>query len=312
MNNKSIIIFVAMLLLILGLSIFLLIDKDDKIDIGDPRNNASENKEDSSSNNNDIKLKYKDQNEKRKTLSVVTDYDEFFTVNYYINNMYQKLDSGDYDTVLDLLDEDYKNLNRADKNNVGKLITDNVDISFISHNIYTKGKDNILYYFIDGEEHYTNFISGGYSSKENVYYLLTLDEETSNYNIRPLKVENIFNYAQNFNLNVKKEVTGKNHFVDKSINDEKISLTYLNYFKSLLITNPQKAYSMLNEQSKAKYNGYNDFENSIGALLNEIPSTIFSYSAKGNDGSRYYSIICTNKKVIEFEEKGIMDFKVIL
>lgn len=316
MKNKHITIGIIAFLLILGLLIYLLIISNNEPNIIDPSNNNqntnnSNNSSGSSSQRNTIN--YQERNEKRKTLSAVTDYSEFFTINYYVNDIYQKLDSSDYDGILDVLDPDYKTLNKVDKSNIKELITQNIEVAYITHNVYIKGKDNIVYYFIDGEEQYTDYMGdGAYSIKDDVYYMIVLDEETKSYSIRPLKVDNLFNYAQGFSLNNNKKVKSTEKFYNKPISDETISLTYLNYFKSLLIIYPEKAYNMLDDNSRSKYNGYEDFKNQIHELAEGIPSSILNYSAKGDNGKRYYSVICTNSKVIDFKENGIMDFKVIL
>ena len=310
MKSRDYIIGFILFLIIAILVVLLLFDNSTKVDVNENNNNHSSE----SNNNNENRSVDRKNNEKRKTLSVVDDYQDFFTINYYINDLYSKLDSNDYDSVIDILEDEFQKVNKVDKANIRNVITSNLDVSYVVKNIYTKGKDNITLYFIDGEEFFSDYINndGDYNVKSNVYYMLILDEDTNIYNVKPLKVDNLFNYAQDFNLSDKIVVKGNTVLNSNNFTDEVISLTYLSYFKSLLITDSLRAYDLLSDSTKAKYNGYEDFNNKIDEINKTYPSSILNYSAKGEKGKRYYSLVCVNNKIIDFEENGIMDFKVII
>ena len=251
----------------------------------------------------------------RISLSNVKDYDEFFTINSLINDYYQNMVDDDKSIVLDKIDAAYIKSHKITKNNVKNYMEQNYDdITYVSKYMYVKGLNSILYYFVNGEVQNYDFAAEVLTEKKGINYLIIVDQNNKTYSITPVASDiSMFEYAQDYKMSNKTiEKNDNNKYKLQSINDQSIAIYYLNYFKNMLYLNTEKAYAMLDQNSKNAYDSYEAFVNNLSVLYDNLSTNLLSYSAKGEKGKRSYSIISTNQKQVNFIEKSIMDYTVTI
>ena len=251
----------------------------------------------------------------RVTLSLVKEYDEFFTINTLINEYYQDMIDDDKTTVLDKLDAAYIKTHNITKNNIKNFMEQNYEnITYVAKNMYVKGLNGILYYFTTGEIQNYDFAAEVLTEQERINYLVIVDQKNKSYSITPLVSDiSMFDYAQEYKMGSKTiENNDNNKYKINSISDKNVAIYYLNYFKNMLYLNSEKAYNMLDSQTKSKYADFEDFVNNLPTIYDSLSTNLLSYAANGENGSRKYSVISTNQKRVYFLEKSIMDFTVTI
>lgn len=249
------------------------------------------------------------------TLSSVDDYDIFFTINTIINEYYISQTTNDQTAVLNKLDSAYIKTHKITKSNVKNFMNQNYEsISYFSKYMYVKGFNGIKYYFVNGETQSYDFADEILTEQTGINYLVTVDENNRTYSVTPIiSSTNVFDYAQDYKMNTKSiESNDDNKYSKDKMEDDKIVIYYITYYKNILYLNTEKAYSMLTQESKNKYVDYETFVKNLETIYNNLSTNLLSYAAKGEAGSRKYSGIGMNQFRVDFEEKGIMDFKVDL
>lgn len=251
----------------------------------------------------------------RVSLSNVKDYNVFFTINSIINDYYKLMIDDNKSAILNVLDDNYIATHKINKNNVKNYMEQNYEsISYISKYMYVKGANNKLYYFIKGEAQCYDFAAEILYEKEDVNYLVTVDLNNKSYSITPIVSSIVvFNYAQDYKMTKTAiESNSDNKYRTNDISDKNVTIYYLNYYKTMLYLNTEKAYNMLDSESKALYQNYEAFVNNLATIYDNLSTNLLSYSIRGDAGSRSYSAISTNQKRVDFFEKSIMDYTVNL
>ena len=114
---------------------------------------------------------------------IETDYSKFFTVNSCIYRFVDYLSVKDTDSLLEILDHEYKVQNNIDKNNIYDFVPDlNGMYSFSSKEMYRIEKDDYAKYYVFGYL-IKDSISGN-SSREKNYYVVNLDKKNMTFSIR--------------------------------------------------------------------------------------------------------------------------------
>ena len=130
--------------------------------------------------------------EKHKVL-LLNDYNEFFTVNSSIFKYISYLQKKDYESVLKILDSDYKNTNSINLNNIANYV-ENLDgnYSFSSKKIYFEViEDNLIKYYVYG--YLSQDIIDGYSERLDRYYTVIFNTDEKIFSIIP---SNEINYKE--------------------------------------------------------------------------------------------------------------------
>ena len=247
----------------------------------------------------------------RISLTEVKDYDDFFTINNLINEFYKIMLESDKEAVLNLLDASYIKTHKIGSHNVNNYMASGYEsIAYFSKNMYVKGRDGILYYFINGETQSYNFADEILTEERDINYMVIVDQNNKSYSITPLVSSiSIFNYSSDYKMS-NKEITKNsyNKYKSYTLNDEGIAIYYLNYFKNMLFLNTEKAYEMLDESTRSTYDSYETFVNNLPTLYDSLSTNLLSYSSKGDSGTRKYSIISNNQVRVDFQEKSSMNF----
>jgi len=122
--------------------------------------------------------------EKNKIL-LLSDYNDFFTVNSSIYKYISYLQKKDYDSILKILDTSYKSSNNITLENVVNFV-ENLEgnHSFSSKKIYYEViDDNIIKYYVYG--YLSKDTIDGYSERLDRYYIVIFNTEDKIFSIIP-------------------------------------------------------------------------------------------------------------------------------
>ena len=314
-NKTFILVLIIIILIIISLLIYYFSDDSSNFSISNtisnivskPNENTNTNSSNNKSNNNTIIY------EDHPNLENVIDYNNYFTINNIINDYYKKIINNDTESLLDIIDKSYIISNKLNKTNINSLYQNNYqDITYYSKEMYFKSKNNIMYYFVSGETESYNFTEDTLEENTNINYLVIIDSNNNSYSITPLDVEVVFNYGSIYNMLDNKEIesNANNKYANVSYSDEDISILYIAYYKNILFINSEKAYDMLTNSYKLKYNDYEDFFNNIPNIYESLTTKFLGSSASGDNGKRTYNIITTNEIKITIYENSIMNFNI--
>lgn len=322
-SDKSFIIIMSLIVaIIIGLTFYYFSDtsstslqKENNNITGNkrPNNTTGSSSNNSNSNQTNNNTTGSGSSTDRIALSNVNDYATFFTINTLINDYYKDMIDDNKDAILEKLDSSYIKTHKITNSNVKNFMEQNYEsISYVTRHMYVKGANKVLYYFISGETQNYDFAAKVLTESNGINYMIIVDQNNKTYSITPIMSNiSMFDYAQEYKMGNKSiEKNDSNKYHEDNINDKNIAIYYVNYFKNMLYLNTEKAYAMLDENSKNLYDSYEAFVNNLPTLYENISTNLFSYSATGEDGNRKYSVISTNQNKISFTEETIMNFKV--
>lgn len=241
----------------------------------------------------------------KKDIERLNDEDTFFTIQNILNEYYELVTSNS-SKLNNIVDPDY-----LKNNTLSSLNPNNFKVvNFTPEKIYYNPGSSITYYFITGSVEDLDMLLDESTFYKNINNLLIVDERTNKYVIRPISNNiNIEDYAKNYNI-LEKEITSDYTFNKTTIKEENKLTLYLNNYKSLLISDPEKAYSILTDAAKGKYDDYNDFYSNIESIYERLSTKIFGISKKENGKQNIYNIIDDNQNNIIIYENNIMDYKI--
>jgi len=213
-----------------------------------------------------------------KKITELTDEKTYYALEEIINNFLEAYTNKKSNSVYKMLDKNYIIENSITSNNVlEKLNIEYQSANFTINDVYYNENSLITYYFITGDVfNITDYETDNFSYDKNVSFLVI--EKNSYYVLIPLKNNiDIKTYSNNYNIK-DIEIEKNNNFVKKEINENNKLINYINYFKNLVIFNPEKAYNMLNEETKLKYSNYDDFYDKSIDIYNNLSTNVFASS----------------------------------
>lgn len=252
-----------------------------------------------------------------KIKNCITSYSNIINKNntaYYgigENGEYQKIISDEdiKSSIYDLLSNSYIVKNNITRDNVYEFVDD------VNENLIFNVLD-IKYYENNNSNQYV--VSGYYQNIKNefvkyAYYIVNINDIENIFSIEP-----ILNTSLDIN-NLKVEDTTIEKNSNNSIpvirnNNESICSDYLISFKRLMLSNPEEAYKLLYEEYKQKrFESIDRFKEYINLRKDEITkSTLSKYKVDEKDNYTQYVLIDQNGNYYIFNEKAVMDYKVIL
>ena len=252
-----------------------------------------------------------------KIKNCITSYSNIINKNntaYYgigENGEYQKIISDEdiKSSIYDLLSNSYIVKNNITRDNVYEFVDD------VNENLIFNVLD-IKYYENNNSNQYV--VSGYYQNIKNefvkyAYYIVNINDIENIFSIEP-----ILNTSLDIN-NLKVEDTTIEKNSNNSIpvirnNNESICSDYLISFKRLMLSNPEEAYKLLYEEYKQKrFENIDRFKEYINLRKDEITkSTLSKYKVDEKDDYTQYVLIDQNGNYYIFNEKAVMDYKVIL
>lgn len=243
-------------------------------------------------------------------ISILNDYNEFFTVNQIINQYYQAVVSSDNSLLLSYLDPDYIAKNNVTAININdKIKRDFASVSFTTTEIYYNKDSVITYYFVNGFLEDVDPRDDSVQYYKNIMYMVIVDKNKNTFIISPVTTNGtIEEYANSYPLEEK--IINNNAYRLYNTIEENVLQTYLMTFQSLLFLDNKEAYDMLDSDTKSKYLNYEDFLAQVENIYDSIGTKIFGYAKKEENGGITYRIVDDKERHFTIYETRVMDFKI--
>lgn len=234
----------------------------------------------------------------------------FFTVENCINDYVSYIQEQDNKAIYNLLDENYVKNNKININNVKDYIENfNSNEMFIATKMYEQRKENINTYIVEGLKDDSEY-------NTNLYYIVEFDINKSTYNITPL-FDN--NYKNLDDINVETEAytikeNENNVFKYYRISNEAVAEKYLNYYTKLARQNPEKAFSLIDENyRKERFKDFETYKNYLNRMSNKYDNlNIVGDSYEVLSDSTKYILKDSENEVYTIVAKEIMNFSIQL
>ena len=246
----------------------------------------------------------------REEITLLEDETLFFGVQKIINDYYNSIFEEDTQTLLSILDPLYIKENQIVATNIYSILGNDYEItSYLAKEVYYNPDSSVTYYFVSGDLTSDSFMKDNYQFKENLNFLIIVDESNHNYVLRPIKTEQLEEYAKNYDI-TETEINNDQLFSSIDISLENKLSNYLAIFINFLIDYPIEAYQMLDESTKNRYVNYDDFASHNVELYQSFSSKIFSYSSTEENDITIYEVVDDNQNRVTIYEYAIMDYKI--
>lgn len=132
----------------------------------------------------------KDKEQNKNEINIVTNYSNFYTVNSCLYRTITHISTSDKESLLLLLDNNYKKENKIDESNVLDLFSNvDVDSTFVSRKMYYEIlNSNITKYYVYGyvekNQIYDDELINKTENKE-MYFIVYLDSTNKTFSIEP-------------------------------------------------------------------------------------------------------------------------------
>ena len=291
-NNQKLIIIVIVVLLIMTslLAVFISL-------------NIEDNDNGNSGNNNSSKPII------NKEISRLNDTDEYFAAQNTINYFYDVREQNNAKELLTLLNEEYVNSNEITEANIlDYIVLENDNINFHASEIYYNAESNITYYFMKGYIVGDSFIKED-TYDDNIYFLVIVDMD-NNYSIMPLSdINNIEEYAKSYDI---KETYIDNNtlFTETNLEEQDKIINYINNYSDLMFLDVDKAYNMLDDNTKEIYLNKNIFADNITNIYEKLFTSFYATSSKENTDNIVYKVQNHDGDTITITEYYPNDYKI--
>lgn len=239
-------------------------------------------------------------------LSIVKDYNIYFSVvenvNYFIDTLKEK----DNEKIFSLLDINYINKNRINKTNVSNKF-DNIDkdVVFSGEQIYYLNNNNIYLFLVNGR-----LINNEKQSIINNNYKIAMliDYNKLLISFYPLEEDKDIDYVNEFNIEVNRYNQLKSA---KALSDKNMCKLYYEKFIKYVNKDVNGLYDIVTDDIKDKYI-LDGFVNRVNDNYNNYKYNFYSCDVEYNkeNGNRVFKLIDNKKNNIYFYEEGVMNFKV--
>ena len=223
-----------------------------------------------------------------------------------INNIYSNIDNPN--ELLKYFDNDYVVANNLNENNILNFLNINMEYySLTIDEIYYNDNSDITYYFVKGYVMQYSMLGDTNYSKDK-YYLLVVDNN-NHYSLKPLEnITNLEEYAKKYTL-VETTINNNSNFRRNKIDDENKIVTYINNFSVLMFLDSEKAYNMLDDETKKNYSNISIFNNNRENINNELFTKFWATSKNENEDNTVYKVQNKNQDTITITEYYPNDYK---
>ena len=171
----------------------------------------------------------------REEITLLEDETLFFGVQKIINDYYNSIFEEDTQTLLSILDPLYIKENQIVATNIYSILGNDYEItSYLAKEVYYNPDSSVTYYFVSGDLTSDSFMKDNYQFKENLNFLIIVDESNHNYVLRPIKTEQLEEYAKNYDI-TETEINNDQLFSSIDISLENKLSNYLAIFINFLI-----------------------------------------------------------------------------
>lgn len=314
---KKLIILISILIVILIVGI-VLINKSDNTIITEISQEQEENKIEQSLQIEEKVVFTQEEKERMYTVEqCVYSYLDFSNVNnssYFTNN-----ENGDQEKIVNenekiynVLSEEYIDKNDITIDNLDKFVQKFEEkMLFVPLDIKYINNDNIYKYAIYGYVADTN-----YNFIKNIYIIINLDLTNMTFSVEPLNgnytdIDDI-ELLESDLMEISKNDDNNVNYAQS--NAEIVAKKYMDYYKKLVLSNPEEAYNHLDEEYRDKrFGSLEELEkyinNNRDFLLSLQPQKYLL-----NSYDEYSEYVCMDKynNLYIFSEYGPLDYKILL
>ena len=144
---------------------------------------------------------------------------------------------------------------------------------------------------------------------DNIYFLVIVDMD-NNYSIMPLSdINNIEEYAKNYDI---KETYIDNNtlFTETNLEEQDKIINYINNYSDLMFLDVDKAYNMLDDNTKEIYLNKNIFADNITNIYEKLFTSFYATSSKENTDNIVYKVQNHDGDTITITEYYPNDYKI--
>lgn len=330
--KKIIILLIILIIIIIITLIWLHLKNKNEIKKQEIQNEPIE--EEIVENPEDYKISEGDLPKASDNIEDVTDINKFAIVENCIQDYYKKTNENsnlyyelDYEknrvnTVpneeiipikLNLLSEEYKQKNNITENNVNNYIN---GITEEATAVVTQMKvllnDPIEKYLA-----YGYLIKQNYEILDTFYIFVNIDTRNRAFSIEPIrqKYDNIES-IQFENTNKSIEFNGDNYYEAKILNNEEISNKYFNFYKNIILADPELVYNNFldNEYKEKRFGNIENFKNYISENREEIEQILFKQYQVDDIEDNITRYVCKDQynNIYIFNATNPMQFSMLL
>lgn len=239
----------------------------------------------------------------------IVDDSEFFTVQAIVNDFYSHVIDKEKNTA-EILNPIYRKENSINNDNIfTKLNISYMDATFLANNISYYRNGNIVYYLVNGFITDFNIITEKYSYENNIQFFIIANTNKHKYSIYPMiKDTNESNFISAYDIGNDEVLNGS--YQDESVTTNGKLKTYISVFLNLIYLDNERAYNMLDNNTKEYFGTKEKFRESTDIISEKISPTIFSYSKQDDGIGTIYEIIDNKQQHIIIKESKIMDYTI--
>ena len=246
-----------------------------------------------------------------KEIEELKDESLFFALQNSINNYYSMLANKNTNSLLDILDDDFKKEKQINNSNIYNIINSDYEtVSYIAKSIYYNPNSSISYYFINGYLTNMTMMEDEFQYYPSVNFLIVVDNKSRYFVIKPLESNlNIETFAKSYDIkskNIKSEILLSSY----TISEKNKLIVYITEFINLMVYDNKRAYLMLDDNTRKKYSSNEDFKNQMMDVYNKLSTNIFGFSFKEVNGERVYNIVDDKQNKITIYEKNTMNYRI--
>lgn len=245
-------------------------------------------------------------------MSVVTEYDIFFSIGNNLNQYLKYLQDQNADAIYSLLSKEFIEEYEITPQNVLNYLDqyEQKTNTFQAKSMYYKSEETKYLFYVKGDIIEDNYETSSIV-KENVLFLVSADYQNLTYSVYPLE------YEITSNLPVKcEDITilpnEYNEFLGSGvITKEYICNLYLSDFYTTIIKNPSKTYELLQKKFRTHtYPKKKDYLSFLEENQEKFTSQILYCDLAATNTPRIYKITDLNYNTYTFTEERIMKYKV--
>lgn len=246
-----------------------------------------------------------------KEIEELKDESLFFALQNSINNYYSMLANKNTNSLLDILDDDFKKEKQINNSNIYNIINSDYEtVSYIAKSIYYNPNSSISYYFINGYLTNMTMMEDEFQYYPSVNFLIVVDNKSRYFVIKPLESNlNIETFAKSYDIK-SKNIKSETLLSSYTISEKNKLIVYITEFINLMVYDNKRAYLMLDDNTRKKYSSNDDFKNQMMDIYNKLSTNIFGFSFKDVNGERVYNIVDDKQNKITIYEKNTMNYRI--
>lgn len=233
----------------------------------------------------------------------------YFNAKNSIDKYFNYIQKKNFEAILAVLDQEYVNTNELEASNVlsAKFIPKSAE-DFRIEDMYSLDGSNYTVFYVKGE-----------IKEEPIYLIVNIDFKNKTFSMIPSdqkEYEDKINTVIEGQTGKEKEIEANefNALEVSTLQEDEIASKYLLDFKEKMISNPDIAYTIIDEEYKEKrFPSLSDFQSYIQENRQKIQNTtLVEYSVESRDGYKQYTCLDNYGNYYIFNVTAAMKYTVLL